>query len=156
MLVNLFLSCLLTFLRLYLFFDSVFAQKTPKIVTGFLHGCGNVWIWFCPLDYILKFPTKFLVKLCFGNFLIFLKFCLLFKISAPQKTTKKWSEVKKEIRHKPNVFFLFIINVKVFNKFVFFSFTYCKLRGMFCLLKIAISGISWFEYWTEQMCQCFS
>ena len=41
-----------------------------------------------PLDYLIRFPKKFLVKLCFVTFLIFLKFCSLFKISAPKNHPK--------------------------------------------------------------------
>ena len=46
-----------------------------------------------PLDYIIRFPTKLIAKLCFGNFRIFLKFCSLFKIFAPKMPPKKSSQV---------------------------------------------------------------
>ena len=66
-------------------FDSAIAPKILKIFTGPINGCGTVWIWLYPLDYILKLPTILLVKVCFGHFRIFLRLCSLFTIFALQK-----------------------------------------------------------------------
>ena len=64
-------------------------RKTQKIIAGPLNGCGILQICLRPLEYLIRFPTKLLVKLYFGNVWMFLKFYLLFKIFAPQKPPKK-------------------------------------------------------------------
>ena len=115
----LFLWYLLILLRLYVVLTAFMPRNYPKIITSPLDGCGIVWIRFCPLEYISKFPTKLLVKLCFKNFWIFLKSCLLFKIFSPHKPTKNYHMSLKEVWHKPNLLFLFIIHVKICDKFIF-------------------------------------
>ena len=100
-------------------FDSVFAHKVLKNVTVPLNRCGIVWIRLWPLDYISEFPTKLLFKLCFGNFRIFLKSYSIFKIFPPLKPTKNHHRSLKEVWHKPNLLFIFIKYVKIFDKFVF-------------------------------------
>ena len=81
-LVYLFLSYLLICLKLYLVLTVFLPTTFPKIVTGSLNRCGIVWVRLSPLEYISKSLTKLLVKLCFGNFRIFLMSCSLFKIFA--------------------------------------------------------------------------
>ena len=102
------------FLKFYFF--KIFAPQKPSknIIIGPLNRCGIDWIHLCPLEYI----SNFLVKLCFGNFWIFLKSCSLFKIFAPHKPTRNYHRSLKEVWHKSNLFFVFIIHVKVFDKFV--------------------------------------
>lgn len=46
-------------------------QKHLQIVTGFLNGCSKFQISFSSLNNILRFPTKLLVKVSFGDFRIF-------------------------------------------------------------------------------------
>ena len=89
----LFLSYLLILLRFYLALTVLFPSMYPKIVTSLLNKCGIVWIKLCPLECISKFLTELLIKLCFGNFQIFLKPCLLFKTFALKKQSKKSSKV---------------------------------------------------------------
>ena len=89
LLVTLFLSYLLIFLRLCSVLIVLSPQKYPKIVTGTWNGWGIGWIWLCPLDYILTFPTKLLAKLRFRDFRIFLRLYSPLTIFASQKPQKK-------------------------------------------------------------------
>ena len=89
-LVKLFVSHLLIFLRLYSVLTVFFVPKAPKN-----RDRAHKWVWHC-LNTIMsfrKFWTKLLANLCFENFWIFLKFCLLFQIFAPQNPHKKSSQV---------------------------------------------------------------
>ena len=114
-------------------------SKHPKIVTGPLNGCDIVWIRLCPLEYMLKVRTKLLVKLRFGNFLIFFKFLFTwlyviimsrtrFIVNLHSKTTQKSLQISR--------------NRAAWTKFTFSAFdkfdlyvTYSELPGMFCFLK---------------------
>ena len=129
------------FLRLYLVLTVLLPTKYPKIVTGPLNECGIVWIWLCPLECILKFATKLLAKLCLGNFKMFLKFYSLFKIFAPQKPPKNYHRSLNEVCHKSNLLFLFIIYVKVFHKFVFFTQHIVNWEVCFVFWSFATSRI---------------
>ena len=111
LLVMLLLSDLLIFLR-YVQFR---AQKYPKTATVPLNGCGIVWIWLCPLDFILKFPTKWLVKACFGDFGIFLRLYLRLTIFASPKPQKIMAGLWKRYGTSQKLLFLIKINVKVFD-----------------------------------------
>ena len=93
-------------------------KKHQKVITGLLNSCGILWISFRPLEYIIKFPTKLLVKLHFGNFWIFLKFCLLFKIFPPQKPSKNHHRCLKRIQRFPKLLVSMKIHVEGFDKIV--------------------------------------
>ena len=88
------------------------------------------------LDYIIRFPTRLLFKLCFGDFRIFLRLLSLFTIFARQKPSENHHKSLKVVWYKPNLILLFKIHVNVFDKFVFYI-TYCKLQGIFCLIKFS-------------------
>ena len=60
--------------------------KTKFIVTLFL---SHFLIRSCPLECLLRFPTKFLVKMRFRDFRIFPRFYLIFCDFCTPKTTKK-------------------------------------------------------------------
>ena len=70
------------------------------------------------LDYILKFPAKLLVKVCFGDFRIFLRLYSRLIIFASQKPQKNHHRSLKDIWHQPKLLLLFKMNVKVFDKIV--------------------------------------
>ena len=119
LLLKLFLSCLLIFLSLCSVLIVLSPPKYPTTVTGPLNGCGIVWIWLCPLDHILKFSTKLLVKVRFRDFRIFLRLYSRLTIFASQKTTRKIiTDLRKRHGISKSYFFLFKIHVKVFDKIV--------------------------------------
>ena len=68
-----------------LIFTVFSSQKAHKNCPVPSNGCDSLQIFLFPLDSILRFPKKLLVKLCFGNFQMFLGICSLFIIFAPQK-----------------------------------------------------------------------
>ena len=63
-------------------------KEHQKIITAFLSGCGILYTCLRPLEYVIRFPTKLLLKLCFGYFRTFLRLCSLFPIFAPHKPPK--------------------------------------------------------------------
>ena len=67
LLVQLPLSYLVLFLKLYSVLTMFSPQKHPKIVTGPLNGYGIVWIRVCS-EHLLRIPAKLLVKLRFRDF----------------------------------------------------------------------------------------
>ena len=115
LLVKLLLSDLLIFLRCVQFWLRICAQKYQKTATVPLNGCGIVWIWLCPLDFILKFPTKWLVKACFGDFGIFLRLYLRLMIFASPKPQKIVAGLWKRYGTSQKLLLLIKINVKLFD-----------------------------------------
>ena len=63
-------------------------KKHPKIITSPLNKCNILKTCLLPLQYIIKFSLKLLLKLCFGNFQILLGLCSFFLIFAFQKPLK--------------------------------------------------------------------
>ena len=135
MLVKLFCHILEYFWGYVQFWRCFRPTKHPKIVTDPLNGFEILQICLHPLEYIIIFLTKFLFKLLFGDFQIFLRLCSLFTIFVPQKPPKNHYRSLEEVWHKPHLLLLFKIAVKILEKFVFYI-AYCKLRGMFCFIKI--------------------
>ena len=93
-------------------------KKHAKIVTVPLNGWGILQICLRSLEYILRFQTKLVFKLSFGNFRIFLRLCSLFTIFAPQKTPKNYHWSLKEMRCPPKLLVLLKIHVRGFKKIV--------------------------------------
>ena len=93
-------------------------RKKEKVTRASLNGCRIVYSCLHPLEYIIWFPLKSLFKFCFGNFQIFLKFCPLFVMFAPQKPLKNHPRFQKDVWGKPNLLFLFKIHLKVFDKVI--------------------------------------
>ena len=64
---KLLLSFFVTFVNLFevmlSFYDASAQKKHPEIVTDPLNGCGILKICLDCLEYILRFPTKWLVKM---------------------------------------------------------------------------------------------
>ena len=92
------------------------------------------------LEYIIRFPTRLLVKLCFGHFGIFLKFYSLFKIFAPQKPPKKiitglWKGVPS-------------------GKFTFTVFNTCYVFWQNCYISF-FYHISEYHWRNVQFLRCF-
>ena len=78
LLVQLPLLYLLFFLKLYSVLTMFSPQKHPKI-------CLIIWVF---QEYLVRFPTKLLVKLRFGDFQKILRFCSGFTIFAPKNPIK--------------------------------------------------------------------
>ena len=93
-------------------------KKHAKIVTVPLNGWGILQICLRSLEYILRFQTKLVFKLSFGNFRIFLRLCSLFTIFAPQKTPKNYHWSLKGMRCPPKLLVLLKIHVRGFKKIV--------------------------------------
>ena len=94
-------------------FDSVFAPKAPKH-----RDRAHKWVWH-RLNTIMsfrKFRAKLLANLCFENFWIFLKFCLLFQIFDPKIHTKNHHRSLKKVWHQINLLSMFETHVKFFGK----------------------------------------
>ena len=89
----------------------------PKIVIILLNKFGIPQVCFRPLEYIIRLPTKLLVKLRFGDFRIFLKFCSLIIISLPQKLPKNHHTSLEGVA-STKFLLMFKIHVKVFDKIV--------------------------------------
>ena len=116
--VKLFLSYLLIFLRLCSVLIVLSLQEKPEIVTGPLNGCSIVLIWSCPLDYTLRFPTKLLVKIRFGDFWIFFRLYSPLTIFASLKQKKQKIITGLWKRCSQSYLFCLKYHVKVFNKII--------------------------------------
>ena len=81
-------------------------KKYQNIITGSLNGCDILYNCLRHLQYIIRFPT----------FWILIRSCSLFMIYAPQKPHKSFHRSIKEVWHKPNLLLLFKIHLKVFAK----------------------------------------
>ena len=95
---------------------------------------------FSLLEYLIRFLTKVLVKLWFGIFQIFLKFCSLFKIFAPQNPLRNHHRCLKGMQCLPKLHVLLKIHVEGFDKilrlFIFVIFAniikiICSFDGVY-------------------------
>ena len=82
-------------------FYSVSEKKIrPKIVIGPLNEFGILQVCLRPLEYIIRFLIKLLVKLRFGDSEIFLRFCSLLIFFPPQKPPKNHHTSLKKLLAK--------------------------------------------------------
>ena len=140
----------------------VHSKKYHKIITGPVNGCGILQTGLRCLEYIIRFLIKLLVKLCFENFWILLKFCWLFKIFAPQKPPWNCHRCLKRMQLLPKLLDLLKIYVESFDKIVQLSI-FVRLASIFIIIfsfdsvfahkvhKNCHNFLKWAWHWLNQI-----
>ena len=119
LLVKSFVSYLLLFLNLCSVLTVFLPLKHTKIITGLLNGCAIVCIGLFPLEYILRFRTKFITKVLFWRFLNIFKFLFTSNNFCTPTTIQNYHRSLKELLHQGN---LVLLSKKSFNSVIFVIF----------------------------------
>ena len=105
--------------KFYLLLRFLHPKNHEKIITGVWKGCNVCQSYLSYWKYMLRVLTKLLGYLFLSYLLIFLRLYLVFDNVFFHKVPKNHHRSLKEVWHKPNLLFLFIIHVKICDKFIF-------------------------------------